>query len=263
MGNILKIHREIRTDQVRDAIIRSLLNSLIAVFLGLIALTFVPNNPYYPQIYSGTIIVLFVATWIISYMLTVRKITKDIVGKKIPEFDQIYITALEYDITPTEPAAALRDSFEKIASRSSTIPLLDTRAYNIKLFIAFVLLIILAFLPLVDTRAINPDDFMDFINKFVPQKEEFTRESIKLKDANDIYGEESVFVSGESAIPIKIDLSSGGGDYQNPSAWQNDLSSNSRSFYGVSANLDSPAIEELPAEFDVAKAYNLKIRQMR
>jgi hypothetical protein len=263
MGNIAKIHKEIRTDQVRDAIIRSLLNSLIAVFIGLILLTFIPNNPYYAQIFSGTLISLFIITWIVSYVITVKKISKKNVEKKIPEFSEIYPTALEYDTVMTEPAAALRDTFEKVASQSSTIPLLDTKAYNIKLFIAFILLIIIAFLPLVDTRAINPDDFLDFISQFVSDSGSGDIDAVELKNANNILGDESVFVPGENTIPVKIDLSTGGGNFESPTTWDNQLSANSRNYFGVAANLDSPAIQELPAEYSVAKAYNLKIRELR
>jgi hypothetical protein len=263
MGNIKKIHNEIKTDQVRDALIRSLLNSLIAVFVALIVLTFIPNNPYYSQIYSGTLVIVFLLTWIFSYLLHVKKISIKVVEQKIPEFDQIYPTALEYDAVQTEPAAALRDKFEKVASNSSTIPLMNTKAYNIKLFIALILLIIIAFLPLIDTRAIPADKFMDFISQFISDKQTLIAERVQLKSGDDILGDENVFAPGKNDIPVTIDLSTGGGNFENPTTWENQLSANSRNYFGVVANLDSPAIEELPAEFEVAKAYNLKIREMR
>ena len=261
MATITQIHKEIRGDQKKNAFLLSSLNASIVAVIVIGLTTLLPSTFLTLQTHVAIIAVFFILSLIISYPFYVRNISVSQAESKVSDLSEIYSTTIEFANVDTEPAKALREEFSAKAQNASTITLLDINVYQKKILVLFVLIGLLVFIPTVTNLEIDADQLRDIADRLFPDRSTVDPDQIQLRQNANIFGDPTIITSGDESLQIRIDLSTGGGDFQNPSAWENTLRDSSRDYWGINAQIDTPAIEQLPAEFDLAKSYNLKIRQ--
>lgn len=266
---VLQIHRSIRSDYLKSEMLIIGLE-VIGLFLTLQLITiFIPLLQ--THLYDSPFRLNFTLSTIISLLYTiVRLYTKRKafsiakVQPKLEHLDELYATTVELKDVDTIPANAVREEFIEKARETSTYPLMNYKRLFLKTGFIAIILLLLMITPFVSSiKTIDTSWLVDLIpsndltNFFVEP------DNVTLLSDEGIYGNQSYIVSGENNLDISLDLTTSGGDYANPLAWQNDVKSSNRFATTIEAKIDNPAIEKLPDEFELAKAYNLKIKQIK
>lgn len=266
---IAKIHQSIRFDYLKSEFIVICFEVMFVFFLLQFITIFIPQLqtqiPNTPLRLSYTISASVGLLYAITRMIIkYRAFQIAKVQPKLAELDELYATTMEIESADTLPAQALQSEFIEKAKKTSTYPLMNYSRLFKRMGLIGVILCLLLITPFMSS--IQTVDF-DWIEDLIPTQritDIFAEpDNVTLLDDTDIYGNQTNIVGGNANIQISLDLTTGGGDYANPLAWQNDARDTNSRFSGtIDAKLDSPAIEKLPEEFELAKAYNLKIRQI-
>jgi hypothetical protein len=186
------------------------------------------------------------------------------VEQRVPAFSEM-LTTLKDTLTETNPVIdQFRNDVLRASKSASTASLLPLRSIGIKTSVIFTLLILFTFLPLLSPLFSFIPDELNLPDEFILMKPfEGDIGPAELQDDESIYGEASINEDFAGSLDITVDLSTGAGNFSQPLAWQNTPPKAALAYTArAAAVLDNPAIEELPEEYDFAKAYNLKIRSL-
>lgn len=263
MQEIKKIYKEVKNDFIKAKLLLVSLESIIVFLIAYAVIFFVPIPLTYKNIIiPGGLAILY---FIIFMIVASSKYSIPEAQKRIKELDEILATAKEYEHDPSIPAQATREELIVRARKASSIPLLQFGKLYRRFGSLFVLLILIAIIPFLNMGYTLADVIpLENIPLFNVSRAELSADNVTLLDDEGLYGNASSFSATGERIEITVDLTHSGGDYDNPLAWDNDITGDSRgSSLFADAQIENPAIEELPEEIELAKAYNLKIRQMR
>jgi len=266
---VLKIHRSIRLDYLKSEMLVIGLEVIFVFLLFQLITIFVPQLQIY--LFDSVFRLNLTLSGIISLIYIIFRFYKKRkafsiakIQPKLSELDELYATTVELKGSDTIPANAVREEFIEKARKTSTYPLMNYKRLFFRTGMIALILCLLIITPFIGSiKTIDTTWITDLIpdnsltNYFVEP------DNITLLSDEGIYGNATYLITGENSIDISLDLTTSGGDYANPLAWQNDLKSSNRFATTIEAKIDNPAIEKLPEEFELAKAYNLKIRQIK
>jgi hypothetical protein len=268
--SIKKLLSNLYVDYIAGVSLISLLDAII-VFLIVRMVTFLMSTrKFLPPLFgvsSDLWIALLIGIIAFAFQASKRARRYSIrdVENRVPALSEM-LTTIKDTIKMDNPVIdEFRKDVIKTARNASSAGIIPLKGILTKLLVVFLLGILFGFLPLLSpflnflpTDIPLPDDFL-YLKQFHGQID-----AVEIKDDDSIFGNSTIMQQLENDLEITVDLSIGGGDLSNPMAWQNNPKKDSLAYKGgVSAVIDNPAIEELPIEYELAKAYNLKIKKLK
>lgn len=269
-GPVRSLLSQLYADYMVGVALLSLLDALI-VFIVVRILTSITSLenvlPMFLGVSSNLWFALLVGVLSFAWFAARRSGKYDVhsVESVIPNLREMLTTLRDTMDDDTEVVEEFRRDVINAAKKSSSEGLIPVGAITKRLGAVFLLIIIFGIIPLFSSVfSFLPSELPDIgLRGLLSETSNSDIPSLDLKSDTSIYGEASTIALGSETLSIEVDLSVGGGDLANPMAWQNQISDESVGGGRVRSVLDSPAIEELPQEYELAKAYNLKIRQLR
>ena len=267
--NIRKLLGQVYTDYIKGIALLALLDALIAFFIVRIITYITSIRKILPDLlgvpadlWVALVIGLIVFAWRASKKAAAYSVND--IETRIPALGEM-LTTLKDTLTMNNPAVEeFRKDVLKTAKHANTARLIPLRKITIRMGVVFLLMILFGFLPLMA-------HFLDFVPNELPLPDDLLYlrqyqgpiDTVEIKDDESIYGEATPMTPGTHDLELTVDMGIGGGDLTNPMAWQNDAPRDPLAYRGaVGAVIDDPAVEELPVEYELAKAYNLKIKQI-